>query len=482
MQGRLSAGVFPTVLRTLHGGRLSGILRLTYGEARSGLAFARGHLVRGESSVPQLHLGEVMVAHGLLGRPALERATLAVIAEHKRLGQTLEDLGLLTHDQVEEGLGLHVREILTDAFCWKDGAYAFDRSTAPPTPEEDYPLRQSTGELLVGAVRAIPSREVVVHALGRLDRVLLPASDPFLRFQRLALTPVDGFVLSRIDGASTARDVLSLTPLAPEAVENSLLSLVCAGLVEFVSDGAQPAARNTAQFLRQEILDAYAALATRSPHEVLGVPKGASAAEVKAAYFRLARRYHPDTQHDPALADLGEKLETLFFRIAAAYEAITGALRQEPPAPAPGQEGESAASPVPAMVDADDLYKRAEERFGEGRYWEAIALLSEVVAVATGRLRPRARVLLARAYLKYPEHVKGAERELLAALQEDPDQAETYYVLGTVYKRGGLQSRATAMFRRATELNPRHRAAQAELDQAGEPPSPGALRKFLGRP
>jgi tetratricopeptide (TPR) repeat protein len=482
MQGRLSAGAFPNVLRTLHGGRLSGVLRLTYGEARSGLVFSRGHLVRGESSVPQLHMGEVMVAHGMLSRDALEQATLAVIAEHKRLGQALEDLGFLTHSQVEEGLGLHVREILTDAFCWKDGAYSFEENTAPSRLEDDYPLRQSTAELVVGAVRAIPSREVVLHALGRLDRVLLPASDPFLRFQRLTLTPVDGFVLSRIDGAGTAGDVLSLTPLAPEAVEHSLLALVCAGLVEFVSEAPKPTARNTAQFLRQEILDAYAALATRTPHEILGVPPGASAAEVKAAYFLLARRYHPDIQHDPALADLGEKLETLFFRITAAYDAITGTARREPLASSPEQEAGSDAPPGPATVDADDLYKRAEERFGEGRYWEAIALLSEVVTVATGRLRPRARVLLARAYLKYPEHVKTAERELLTALQEGPDQPETYYVLGTVYKRGGLQSRATAMFRRATELNPRHRAAQAELDQAGEPPTPGALRKFFGRP
>ena len=71
--------------------------------------------MRGESSVPQLHLGAVMVAHGLLGRDALEQATLAVIAEHKRLGQALEDLGLLTHGQVEEGQGLNVRELLVGA-------------------------------------------------------------------------------------------------------------------------------------------------------------------------------------------------------------------------------------------------------------------------------------------------------------------------------------------------------------------------------
>jgi hypothetical protein len=481
MQGRLTPGVLPTVLRTLHGGRRSGALRLTYGETRSVLYFVRGHLVRGESSVAQLHMGEIMVAHGLLSPEALEQATLTVISEHKRLGQALEDLGILSHSQVEQGLALHVCEILTDAFCWKDGAYTFDETDGRDPADGEYPLRESTGELVVNAVRSVPSREVVLHALGSLDRVLLPATDPFLRFQRLTLTPVDGFVLSRVDGTSTARDVLSLTPLPAESVERSLLALVCSGLVEFVRQEARPALRSTAQFLRQEIQDAYAGLASRSPHEILGVPANAAPDEVKAAYFRLARRYHPDIQHDPALSDLGDKLETLFFRLTAAYEAVTARPSAIPAAPKGGEAAASPAPPPNTPVDAADLFQRAEERFEEGRFWEAIALLGEVVTAAQGRLRTKARLLLARAYLKYPEHVKAAERELLAALQEDPEQAETYYVLGTVYKRGGITSRAAAMFRRAVELNPRHRAALAELDGIGPQPSPGALRKFFGR-
>lgn len=42
--------------------------------------------------------------------------------------------------------------------------------------------------------------------------------------------------------------------------------------------------------------------AAPDPHDVLGVPRGASAADVQAAYRRLARRYHPDAPDggDPA--------------------------------------------------------------------------------------------------------------------------------------------------------------------------------------
>src|SRR4029453_19332335 len=74
--------------------------------------------------------------------------------------------------------------------------------------------------------------------------------------------------------------------------------------------------------IRREIEDAHAALRGASHFAVLGLTVSASQDEVRQAFARLARRYHPDAQRDPALQDLRSKLNDVFVAVGTASAVL----------------------------------------------------------------------------------------------------------------------------------------------------------------
>jgi DnaJ-class molecular chaperone len=53
----------------------------------------------------------------------------------------------------------------------------------------------------------------------------------------------------------------------------------------------------------------------RNPYDVLGVPKAASAAEIKSAFRRLAKKFHPDQSKEP-------RAKERFAEVGSAYEIL----------------------------------------------------------------------------------------------------------------------------------------------------------------
>ncbi|WP_158044421.1 J domain-containing protein [Skermanella pratensis] len=72
--------------------------------------------------------------------------------------------------------------------------------------------------------------------------------------------------------------------------------------------------------LNQGYSDHIAALASKPPHEVLGVPADCPRDELKAAYIKLVKTYHPDTS-DPFMARHNEEVIKI---VNAAYKKIVG--------------------------------------------------------------------------------------------------------------------------------------------------------------
>jgi DnaJ like chaperone protein len=86
-------------------------------------------------------------------------------------------------------------------------------------------------------------------------------------------------------------------------------------------EGPRPQSGPTSQEAGQEKTDPSQAAGPKDPYTVLGVRKGASSKEIRAAYRRLANQYHPDK-----VLHLGNEFKELaelrFKEIQAAYQEL----------------------------------------------------------------------------------------------------------------------------------------------------------------
>ncbi len=538
MNGDLAEGVVPDLLREIYVGRRNGVLTLARGEERQSLSFRRGHIVNSRTNVLEERLGEMLVRKGLLSEADLARATEIVVRDGRRLGEVLLELGTIDASGLESAVARHVHEALARVFAWPDGTYAFEEEPEGEGGQE-LTLKVSTGDLILEAVQAVRDPDVVRYALGDMDRVLVLSNDPLLRFQKLTLSPADGFVLSRVDGVASAREIVQMIPLPSEETQKSLFGLLSTGVIEYaavvrrtrapaapvpapVPPAPEPAPAaptpppppaplpaalpspepapappepvdEKAAERRREILEAWDGLQSRTHFEVLGLSRSVGEVEVKEAYFRLAKRFHPDVHHGESLGDLRDKLEAVFIRLGEAYDVLRDPRRRgdyeerlgrqrprpaAPEAPAGGVAPPEAAPPEPPRDPeeearlAEEAVRQAAKLVEQEKYWDAIQKLEPAVDAAQGKARLRARVLLARCYVKNPKWAKSAETMLLAATREEPRAIEPWALLGAFYAEKGLRTRATAMYRKVLELNPDHEEAARYLAENAPPPEP----------
>ena len=559
------------LMRDIYIGGKSGQLHFVYGkdkkELRS-LRIGRGHILLGSSDVPGERLGDVLVRYGVISQDDLDRATALVLGQRRRLGTVLAELGILDRGRLEDHVALHVREILSNVAGRTDGSYVFEEMSQDAIEHEDLSSRILPGYMILELTRRIQDPELVQKTLGSRDRVLTLSTNPMLRFQKLNLTPTDAFLLSRIDGTMTAKEVVQLLPVPTEDSERSLFGLLLTGMVEYMprtgshrSQGGGPSIRYVpppqpvlehhtpahtippsqaapppaarqptpqqrppqqqqqqqpqqyqrastpqpaapppepppTQTRRREIEDAFASLKAHDYYEILLVDRGAGDAQIKDAYFRLARTFHPDAALANSLLDLKEKRNAVFVKLGEAFDSLKTAAgraayeqlhpqKRRPTAAAAQAQAEPPTAAVTAQPDGESRIAEGESLVAAGRFADAIFPLESAIPRVQGPSRLRGLVALGRAYSHMPGGAKRAERTLQSVIDEVPNYADAHFALGTVYHLTGLKARAATSLKKALELQPNLPGAKAALAALEPPPTPppaGARPKGKGTP
>jgi curved DNA-binding protein CbpA len=184
---------------------------------------------------------------------------------------------------------------------------------------------------------------------------------------------------------------------------------------------------------------------------VLGIPREAEVGRIKAAYFQLARTWHPDAAPAGEPAEGRALRAEIFSRVAAAWGTLEDSARRT-------QYLEELKSGLSAQVDISRIYQ-AEQAFEKvaslvaGRaYADALQRVNEAI----GFYPEEPEYAMWKAWLEFllasDAERKGvratSERAIEAALKKSPKCAAGYLFLGRMAKVSGEVTAAERYWKR----------------------------------
>ena len=231
---------------------------------------------------------------------------------------------------------------------------------------------------------------------------------------------------------------------------------------------------------------------------VLEIGPDAGTEDVRRAYFRLAKKLHPDRQ----AGDDPEATER-FLAVQNAYEILVDPARRAEYAAGLGKDADEGASakqagaqereaaPAPKRSrgpsleeerDARTAFHKAEQLMESDQHDRALRAMLAVVKVVPEN--PDYLSLLGYLMAHEGEKLHAARDYCRRAIEAEPFNPEFQYRLGYVYAQAGLTNTAQQYFEEALRLHPKHEGALLLRDRGAGGAGGGllgSLKRLLGR-
>lgn len=313
-----------------------------------------------------------------------------------------------------------------------------------------------------------------------MDAIPDYSPDPMDLFQDIKMEEKDREILFLIDGTRTIEEILSLSSLDNFKTLRVLYGLISARIIEIKEKGKIEDKRCTEDKIFKETLkgpeveldstfvekveNLYSKLNSTNYYDIFGLTKQATPDEVKEAYYKKTKEFHPDKHFYLSSETLKNKLNSLFSYLNEAYKILSD--------PRMRSEYDQTLSSGTVQIEgcnseiARDRFVEGKEALRKGSYTEATELFRQAVHIDSSVAVYHFCLGLA---LEKEKKLEDAEASIITALKLDPLNADYIAELGHIYLDLGFNSRAKNAFEKVIKFDPSNERAAEGLHKIGNP-------------
>ena len=316
------------LLGRIHFEALNGRLTFRRGLTKKTICFERGAPVYASSNLPDDRMGEMLARQGRLTREQRAKGAQILETTGRRIGGVLVEIGALKESELAPLVRRHYEEITYSVFAWPEGgdvpAEDGEWTLGPERLDKDEPiwLDEPAPALIMEGIRRKYTAPRLLRRLGggtQVIQLLAGGATASAVLDDMALSDEERLVVRRFDGVRTLDEIRAAANVADEIVCGVAWALVALRLaavtraveaettlpkVAVPGNGTARAAAAPAEppgdtpgrdkdrdqaIDRARVLSRYALVEEGDYFEVLGLPREASAHEVRRAHQALSR-------------------------------------------------------------------------------------------------------------------------------------------------------------------------------------------------
>jgi len=452
LRGSLRDFKLPDILKGLQKTASTGTLEICKDSVQKKIYIKNGDLIFATSNQADESLAKALLTAGRITVDQYRKTVEISKQTGKNQSTVLTELGCLSPQEFVWALKNQVEMIILSTFNATDAHFEFQEG--PLDAGESLPLRINSTNLLYHGYKKVNDLLYLKEECPPLDIELRLSTDPQELVQHLSMNDTDRRILSYLDGRHSIKEILSLTQASDMEALKTIYALMNIGAIELVEGPARPADEvEVDNEILEKIEELHDNYKERGYYGILGVSVEATEDEIREAYYRMAKEFHPDKYFSLPSDEIKEKINAIFAYATEAYETLSDETKRR-------RYNKSLSVHTPKPPSRAEM---AKARFNKGRtllmmrnYSEAATMFAQAVYFDGSVARYHYYHGLA---LSKMNDFKEAAKALNEAIKLNPQKADYIAELGHVFLELGFKTRAQNTFRRALELSPSNERA-----------------------